>query len=53
MLAALRAHDPEKAEAEMRQHIEEPGDWIRDAAIREQASRENQKKKRKAKEAIG
>ena len=32
VLAALRARDPRRAEAEMRRHIEEPGDWIRQAA---------------------
>jgi DNA-binding GntR family transcriptional regulator len=52
VLAALRAHDPEKAEAAMRRHIEEPGDWIRDAAMRERAT-PPKKKKKKAKEAIG
>ena len=31
VLAALRARDPRLAEAEMRRHIEEPGDWIRQA----------------------
>src|SRR6185295_6621780 len=31
VLEALRAHDPQLAEAAMRRHIEEPGDWIRDA----------------------
>jgi DNA-binding GntR family transcriptional regulator len=31
VLDALRARDPDLAEAAMRRHIEEPGDWIRDA----------------------
>jgi len=31
VLEALRARDPLMAEAAMRRHIEEPGDWIRDA----------------------
>ena len=31
VLDALRARDPKRAEAAMRQHIEEPGEWIRDA----------------------
>lgn len=31
VLAALRARDPGRAEAAMRRHIEEPGEWIRDA----------------------
>jgi DNA-binding GntR family transcriptional regulator len=51
VVAALRAHDPDRAEAAMRRHIEEPGDWIRDAAMRGQAT--SPKKKNKAKEAIG
>lgn len=29
---ALRSRDPLRAETAMRRHIEEPGDWIRDAA---------------------
>jgi DNA-binding GntR family transcriptional regulator len=33
VLEALRARDPELAEAAMRRHIEEPGDWIRDAVM--------------------
>ena len=32
VLEALRAHDPVRAEAEIRRHIEEPGEWIREAA---------------------
>lgn len=32
VLAALRAHDPVRAETELRHHIEEPGEWIRAAA---------------------
>jgi DNA-binding GntR family transcriptional regulator len=31
VLEALRSRDPNLAEAAMRRHIEEPGDWIRDA----------------------
>src|SRR5206468_2211906 len=31
VLEALRAHDAVRAEAVMRRHIEEPGDWIRSA----------------------
>jgi DNA-binding GntR family transcriptional regulator len=31
VLEALRARDPNLAETAMRRHIEEPGDWIRDA----------------------
>ena len=36
VLAALRAHDPVRAEAEIRHHIEEPGEWIRAAAAARQ-----------------
>jgi DNA-binding GntR family transcriptional regulator len=36
VLEALRARDPIRAEAEMRRHIEEPGDWIRDAVASQQ-----------------
>jgi DNA-binding GntR family transcriptional regulator len=32
VLAALRKRDPDLAEAELRRHIEEPGEWIRAAA---------------------
>jgi DNA-binding GntR family transcriptional regulator len=32
VLEALRARDPVRAEAEIRKHIEEPGEWIRAAA---------------------
>ena len=49
VLAALRAHDPERAEAEMRRHIEEPGDWIRQAASQEQA----RVSKKKTKKVVG
>lgn len=31
VLEALRARDPQRAEAAMRRHIEEPGEWIRSA----------------------
>jgi DNA-binding GntR family transcriptional regulator len=31
VLEALRTGDPRRAEAEMRRHIEEPGDWIKQA----------------------
>ena len=31
VLDALRTRDPNLAEAAMRRHIEEPGEWIRDA----------------------
>ncbi len=36
LLEALRSRDPNRAEAEIRRHIEEPGDWIRLAARQEQ-----------------
>jgi DNA-binding GntR family transcriptional regulator len=36
VLEALRARDPLEAEAAMRRHIQEPGDWIRHAAQQEQ-----------------
>src|SRR4030095_16812807 len=32
VLNALRQHNPELAEAELRRHIEEPGEWIRATA---------------------
>ena len=35
VLEALRAHDAARAEAAMRRHIEEPGDWIRAVAANE------------------
>ena len=35
VLEALRAHDPEGAEREMRRHIEEPGEWLRAALAQE------------------
>jgi DNA-binding GntR family transcriptional regulator len=37
LLEALRARDAARAEAEIRRHIEEPGEWIRAAANEEQA----------------
>jgi DNA-binding GntR family transcriptional regulator len=36
LLAALQSRDPNVAEAEIRKHIEEPGEWIRAAATQEQ-----------------
>jgi DNA-binding FadR family transcriptional regulator len=38
LLEALRSRDGARAEAEIRRHIEEPGEWIR-AAAREEAAR--------------
>jgi DNA-binding GntR family transcriptional regulator len=40
VLEALRARDPVVAEAAMRRHIEEPGDWIRDAVALENAAKD-------------
>jgi len=37
VLDALRAHDPGRAESAMRAHIEEPGNWIRNAAAEDAA----------------
>jgi DNA-binding GntR family transcriptional regulator len=39
VLEALRARDGALAEAEIRRHIEEPGEWIRAAAAEERARR--------------
>lgn len=39
VLDALHARDPELAEARIRAHIEEPGEWIRAAAREEEARR--------------
>jgi DNA-binding GntR family transcriptional regulator len=38
VLDALRAHDPDRAEAAIRRHIEEPGAWIRAAHAQERAA---------------
>jgi DNA-binding GntR family transcriptional regulator len=38
VLDALRARDPDRAEAAIRRHIEEPGEWIRAARKQERAS---------------
>src|SRR6185503_1996106 len=37
VLEALRSGDPDRAEAAIRRHIEEPGVWIRSAHGQEQA----------------
>lgn len=37
VLEALRARDPNLAETAMRRHIEDPGDWIRDAVAAQAA----------------
>ena len=36
VLEALRSRDPLLAEAAMRRHIEEPGEWIRDAVRKDE-----------------
>lgn len=41
VLDALRAHDPDRAEAAIRRHIEEPGEWILAQHKREQAAAES------------
>lgn len=40
VLEALRSRDPLVAEAAMRRHIEEPGDWIREAVRKEKEKAE-------------
>jgi len=47
LLAALRAHDSERAEQEMRRHIEEPGAWLRDALAKEEPKAEPAPRSRK------
>jgi DNA-binding FadR family transcriptional regulator len=42
LLAALKSRDPNVAEAEIRKHIEEPGQWIRAAAAQEHESAKQQ-----------
>jgi DNA-binding FadR family transcriptional regulator len=42
VLEALRARDPEAAEAVMRAHIDEPGEWLR-AAMEEEQARKDRK----------
>jgi DNA-binding GntR family transcriptional regulator len=44
VLDALRAHDPDRAEAAIRRHIEEPGEWILSQHKREQAGAESDPK---------
>jgi DNA-binding GntR family transcriptional regulator len=39
VLEALRSRDPDRAEAAIRRHIEEPGEWIRAAHEQEQNAR--------------
>lgn len=45
VLDALRARDPEAAERAMRQHIEEPGQWLR-ASLEAEQTQQNSAKKR-------
>ena len=40
VLEALRSGDPDRAEAAVRRHIEEPGEWIRSAHQQEQAAKQ-------------
>jgi DNA-binding GntR family transcriptional regulator len=40
VLDALRSGDPDRAEAAIREHIAEPGEWIRSAHQQEQAKRQ-------------
>jgi DNA-binding FadR family transcriptional regulator len=42
VLEALRARDPDAAEAAMRSHIDEPGQWLR-AALEEEQAQKRQK----------
>ena len=48
VLDALRSRDPNVAEAEIRRHIEEPGEWIRAAAKQEQERLEQESKQTEA-----
>jgi DNA-binding GntR family transcriptional regulator len=48
VLEALRSGDPDRAEAAVRRHIEEPGEWIRSAHEREQAATRTESDEKKA-----
>ena len=48
VLDALRSGDPDRAEAAVRRHIEEPGEWIRSAHHQEQAARSPAREKQAA-----
>jgi DNA-binding GntR family transcriptional regulator len=48
VLEALRSGDPDRAEAAVRRHIEEPGEWIRSAHEREQAAARAESDEKKA-----
>lgn len=52
VLAALRARDPALAEAAMRRHIEEPGEWVRAAMEQEQEVTRNEAEENSAERAI-
>jgi len=53
VLAALRAHDPEAAEAAMRRHIEEPGEWIRNEVQKDTETVASEDAEQKAEQAAG
>ena len=48
VLDALRSGDPDRAEAAVRRHIEEPGEWIRSAHEQEQAATSSEPDEKKA-----
>jgi DNA-binding FadR family transcriptional regulator len=48
VLDALRARDADRAEAAIRRHIEEPGEWIRAARKQERASIQTEGDKKEA-----
>ena len=48
VLEALRSGDPDRAEAAVRRHIEEPGEWIRSAHQQEQAVTSSEPDEKKA-----
>ena len=48
VLEALRSGDPDRAEAAVRRHSEEPGEWIRSAHLQEQAATSSEPDKKKA-----
>jgi DNA-binding GntR family transcriptional regulator len=52
VIEALRAQDPVAAEAEMRRHIEEPGQWLR-AALESEASGRHVRPVRRVRRAAG
>ena len=48
VLEALRSGDPDRAEAAVRRHIEEPGEWIRSAHQQEQSGTSSEPDEKKA-----